>query len=215
MPTPSTGSHAVVRQQYALQTIFSFFLGLMVLAFVGVGVNTFYPDPNERHREEQQQLYREMEAVQPKAVPGGQVDPVQQAELTDLQARQNALQDRINAEREVWARNTSIVLVVFATIVMGVSLLRNEQLRVISNGLLMGGLFTMVYGAGWVIFSGLSIARFLVITFALLVTLGLGWVRFVRDRRRAAARPGMAGLDTEALADLDARVRALETWRHS
>ena len=28
------------RQHYALQTIFSFFLGLMVLAFIGVGVNT-------------------------------------------------------------------------------------------------------------------------------------------------------------------------------
>jgi len=29
------------RQNYALQTIFSFFLGLMVLAFVVVGVITF------------------------------------------------------------------------------------------------------------------------------------------------------------------------------
>ena len=31
------------RQHYALQTIFSLFLGLMVLALIGVGVNTFYP----------------------------------------------------------------------------------------------------------------------------------------------------------------------------
>jgi hypothetical protein len=34
------------RQQYALQTIFSFFLGLMVLAFIGIGVITFYPQPD-------------------------------------------------------------------------------------------------------------------------------------------------------------------------
>jgi len=213
--TQPTGSHAV-RQQYALQTIFSFFLGLMVLAFVGVGVNTFYPDPNEQHRDEQQQLYREMETVQPKPLPGGELDPVEQARMTELQRRQNELQDRIAAEREVWARNTSIVLVAFATLVMGVSLLRNEQLRVISNGLLMGGLFTMVYGAGWVIFSGTSISRFFVITFALLVTLGLGWLRFVRDRRARAAQPGTAAVaDVEAIGELEARVRALETWRHS
>ena len=36
------------RQHYALQTIFSFFLGLIVLAFVGVGVNTFYPSPADK-----------------------------------------------------------------------------------------------------------------------------------------------------------------------
>ena len=33
------------RQHYALQVIFSFFLGLMVTAFIGIGVNTFFPAP--------------------------------------------------------------------------------------------------------------------------------------------------------------------------
>ncbi len=28
-----------------LQIIFAFFLGLVVVAFVGIGVNTFYPEP--------------------------------------------------------------------------------------------------------------------------------------------------------------------------
>ena len=28
-----------------LQIIFAFFLGLVVVAFVGIGVNTFYPQP--------------------------------------------------------------------------------------------------------------------------------------------------------------------------
>ena len=41
---------AADRQHSALQTIFSFFLGLMVLAFVGVGANTFYPSPAEQPR---------------------------------------------------------------------------------------------------------------------------------------------------------------------
>ena len=31
--------------QSMLQVIFSFFLGLVVTAFVGIGVNTFYPEP--------------------------------------------------------------------------------------------------------------------------------------------------------------------------
>ncbi len=90
-------------------------------------------------------------------------------------------------QMKTWARNTSIILVLFATFVMVISLVLSEQLRVISNGLLLGGLFTMLYGVGWVIFSGNSTARFVVILFALVVTLGLGYVKFVRQRRDAAA----------------------------
>jgi hypothetical protein len=190
----------------------------MVLAFVGVGVNTFYPEPAERHQAEQQELWREMEAVQPKSTAPVELDAEQQARQAALQVRMNELQDLIAAEREVWARNTSIVLVLFATVVMGVSLVRNEQLRVISNGLLLGGLFTMVYGVGWVVFSGNSLARFFVIVFALAVTVGLGYVKFVRDRRAATGpRPpgAIPAVDAAALAELDARVKALETWRHS
>ena len=195
-----------------LQTIFSFFLGLMVVAVVGVGVNTFYPEPDQVHQAEQQELWREMEAVQPKSMAPVELDAETQAKLAAIQARQNELQDRIAAEREGWARNTSIVLVLFATIVMSVSLVRNDQLRVLSNGLLLGGLFTMVYGAGWVVFSGHSIARFFVVLFALAVTVGLGWLKFVRYRARASATPGS---ENAAVADLEARVKALESWRHS
>lgn len=216
MSTPSA-STPLARQQYALQTIFSFFLGLMVLAFVGVGVNTFYPEPNELHAAEEQALWREIEAEQPKAMMPTEASPAASPKLIELQARAAELQERIAAERELWARNTSIILVLFATAVMGVSLIRNEQLRVISNGLLMGGLFTMVYGAAWVILSGHSVSRFVVIAFALLVTVGLGYLQFVRQRQRGVVSGSAAGAgaDAEAVADLEARVRALESWRRS
>lgn len=42
-----------------LQTIFSIFLGLMVAAFVGVGVYTFYPPPQQAFAREIQELNRE------------------------------------------------------------------------------------------------------------------------------------------------------------
>lgn len=211
-------STSTERQHYALQTIFSFFLGLMVLAFVGVGVNTFYPSPQASHSEEQQQLSRQMESINLRAN-GKSLDATDQALMTELQAKQNSLQDRIDAEMKVWARYTSIVLVIFATFVMGVSLIRSEQLRVISNGLLLGGLFTMVYGVGWVIFSGNSTARFAVITFALIVAIGLGYAKFVRERADKTTSPVAPGTtmppgaytpDAEALARVEARLASLE-----
>ena len=204
------------RQHYALQTIFSFFLGLMVLAFIGVGVNTFYQSPADRVQSQQQQIQSEMDSLNVKTN-GRSLDATQQAQMDRLVAKQNTLQRSIEGEMKDWARNTSIVLVIFATIVMGISLVRSEQLRVLSNGLLLGGLFTMLYGTGWVIFSGNSTARFVVIAFALLVAIGLGYVKFVRQRTAKGAGPavvatGGQGVEPEpgALSDLIDRVAALE-----
>lgn len=209
------------RQRYALQTIFSFFLGLMVLAFIGVGVNTFYQSPSERVQPQMDEIQRQMEALNAKTSGLKSLDATQQAQMDKLVAKQNDLGRSIEGEMRVWARNTSIVLIIFATLVMGVSLIRSEQLRVVSNGLLLGGLFTMLYGTGYVIFSGNSTARFVVIAFALLVAIGLGYVKFVRGRAERAAVQlaggvsGAAGAAVEALepgvvADLAARVAALE-----
>ena len=201
------------RQHYALQTIFSFFLGLMVLAFIGIGVNTFFPSPATQHEQEQQVISRQIESINAKNQ-NKSLDATTQAQIQKLQDQQNALQDKINAEMKDWARTTSIILVIFATLVMGVSLLLSDQLRVLSNGLLLGGLFTMLYGIGWVIFSGSSTARFVVITFALVVSIGLGYMKFVRQRAEKAttAKTGVAGAELQpaALSDLSGRVAALE-----
>lgn len=211
-----TTASATERQHYALQTIFSFFLGLMVVAFIGVGVNTFYPSPTETYQKQQQEISRQMEALNFKNPTGASTDATVQAQMAVLQKQQNELQDKVDALMKGWARNTSIILVLFATLVMGVSLLLSEQLRVISNGLLLGGLFSMLYGAGWVIFSGNSVARFAVILFALVVALGLGYLKFVRGREaRAMGRSASVGvvagpIDDAALSGLSARVSALE-----
>ena len=68
----------------------------------------------------------------------------------------------------------------------------------------------MLYGIGWIAFSGTSIIRFIVITFALIITLMLGYIRF--------ARTGKMPLDTEGdqikmagnLDEIERRIRDLE-----
>jgi len=193
------------RQRNALQTIFSFFLGLMVTAFIGVGVYTFYPPPEERFADELQTLYRQQEDVQ-NFKDTTQLTAAERARLRTIQDEIRKLEDAQEAAREVWGRNTSIILIAFATIVMSVSLIRADQLRVISNGLLLGGLFTMLYGIGWVIATGTSQARFWVMTAALLITLGLGYLKFVRNREAASS---VAGAGAGAIAPSSAEVASL------
>jgi len=201
------------RQNYALQTIFSFFLGLMVLAFIVVGVITFYPSPNQDRDVKMEQLNRQQQAIY-SANDGKTLSAEDQAQVDDIQKQIDAIILANEAEYEIWARNVSIVLIMFATLVMGVSLIRSEQLRVISNGLLLGGLFTMVAGVVWVLTSGESIARFVVILFAFVITLGLGYVKFVRQREETPVVAGAGGaaltLDEGAVGDLVRRIDAIE-----
>jgi hypothetical protein len=192
-----------------LQTIFSFFLGLMVTAFIGVGVYTFYPSPQQQSNDRIRQLRREETAIRANR-PLTDITPEERARMQVLTDSINALTDAGRVEIRAWGRTTSVVLIAFATLAMAVSLLRGAQLPVIANGLLLGGVFTMVYGVGWIIATDTSVVRFLVMTAALAITLSLGYARFVRGRANAAA-PGPAGpSDGAALNDIDRRVRDIE-----
>ena len=198
------------RQHSALQTIFSFFLGLMVVAFIGVGVNTFLPSPAEKYAKPRQTISLKQEGLSRRAAPGS-FTASEQAQLDSLAEEQSKLREREQTEVKDWARVTSIILVLFATFVLVVSLVLSERLRVISNGLLLGGLFTMIYGTGWVIFSGNSVARFWVILFALAVSIGLGYMKFVRRRKRMEVVGDVSpGVRDNALEALSARVSSLE-----
>jgi hypothetical protein len=199
-------------QHYALQTIFSFFLGLMVVAFIGVGVNTFYPQPQDRFQKELQPLNNEINTLYQSGKADGSQTPTQTARIAEVQKQIDAINAKQQTEMENWGRNTSIILVLFATLVMGISLIRSEQLRVVSNGLLLGGLFTMIYGAGWTIASGTSYLRFFVVLFALVVAIALGYAKFVW--LRPAGAPALAVGDGSPapadVTDLEVRVSALE-----
>lgn len=197
MPTPSSG----------LQTIFAIFLGLMVTAFVGVAVYTFHPPPDEPAQRRIEELNRREEAIRNSAPPE-QLTAGDRARIQELTDDRNRQVDAAAALREAWGRTTSIVLIAFATLAMAVSLVRADQLPVISSGLLLGGVFTMLYGVGWIIATGTSMARLGVMTAALVITLGLGYLRFVRLRvaPAAAGRPAVSG----DLGEIERRLRELE-----
>jgi len=194
-----------------LQTIFGFFLGLMVTSFIGVGVYTFYPPPDRDFRDRIQTLTRQQEEIRTVKAPTD-LTTDDRARLLELQRELDTVQDQSQAAGEAWGRRTSIILIALATVAMAVSLVKAVQLPVIANGLLLGGVFTMVYGVGWIIATDSSTVRFFVMTAALAITLALGYVRFVRQQRGAPAdAQGQArNPGAESVSDLERRVQALE-----
>lgn len=196
------------QQRNALQVIFAFFLGLMVTAFIGIGVYTFYPPGTDEIDDRLEELRLEEQDLRFDGRPQLDLSEEQRARIKEIDAETRELGDRRRERQERWTRDSSVILVLLSTLVMAVSMVRADQLPVISNGLLLGGVFTMLYGTAWTLASGESQLRFWVMAFALLVTLGLGWMRFVRGQR---ARHQIAAAGPVAdVSGLEARVGELE-----
>ena len=176
-----------------LQVIYSFFLGLVVVGLVAIGINTF-------HRQPDWPEYRTPLG------PDGQ-----------LTAEQLAQQQAARAAQDAWSLSTSIILLVCATLILVVSLWRPPRMAVISNGLLLGGIFTMIYAVGQSLAtSSGNVARFFVALAALIITVGIGYLTFIRRTPSAVSLPaegeggaGEAGVLAERVAALERRFEAL------
>ena len=190
----------------ALQTIFSFFLGLMVTAFVGVGVYTFHPSPERESARQIKDLDRQEQAIR-NSRPPDELTPADRNQIQAITDERNEMADAAQTTREAWGRSTSIIIMIFATLAMAISLVRADRLPVITNGLLLGGVFTMLYGVGWIIATDTSVARFVVMTVALAITLALGYVRFVRRAASVASTTSTEGADP---GEIERLVRELE-----
>jgi len=173
-----------------------------------VGVYTFYPPPEQFESQTREFMQRE-QAIRDARSPD-KLTEKDRAQIAEINRERNELFDSVREEQMPWGRTTSIILIVCATIFMIVSLVRADQLPVISNGLLLGGIFSMLYGIGWVIATDTSIMRFLAISAALLITLGLGYLRFVRIGKSGKALAGSESASAGDFSDFEGRILDLE-----
>ncbi|MEN8164809.1 MAG: hypothetical protein ABFS37_11825, partial [Acidobacteriota bacterium] len=171
---------------------------------IGIGAYTFHPPPKEFDQEIRKLNQREQEIRE-----AGQSDEwtaEERDEIESIRLQRSELRIEKQEALKPWSFSTSIILILFSTLLLAVSLLGVERLQVVSNGLLLGGVFTMLYGIGWIAFTGTSIPRFLVMTVALVVTLVLGYWRFVRQGRRSTT----PDFETRELENIERRLQDLE-----
>lgn len=221
MGKTSGATHAA--QQAILMAIYAVFLGGVITAFVAVGLFTFYPQPSTYEAQiiatEQQQaeIYADCKTAscQPTAE--------QQARDRQLQTEREQLQAAADREMKAWSRVAGVIVIGIATVLLAVSLIKWDRAIVISNGLLLGGLFTMVFGIILTLIGGEGMMRFLVLTAALAITVILGYLRFARVQARpkvsapatvpgeVSQAPGAAASDLGEVHELAQRVAALES----
>lgn len=150
-----------------LKVIYTFFLGIILALFVGVGVSVFMNAP---------------EWPQPPT----SIKYGTNGELSEQdRATQEEYDRQIQAHQEVeqrYNRNVSIVVTAFAVLFLAVGVGLSHKLDVLADGVLLGGVFTLLYAIGRGLASDDEIYRFIVVSVGLFTALGLGWWKFVKPQ---------------------------------
>lgn len=153
-----------MQENAVMRVVYMFFLGLLIAVFVGVSINTFYEQP------------------------AGPTFPMYatektktEAELQKEQADYDAKSRAYQAELQVYNRNVSIVVLVAAVMLVGASLVYEKRSSVLANGVMLGGLFTLLYGIVRSFISGDNKYIFIAVSVGLAVVIYLGYRRFVHS----------------------------------
>lgn len=148
-----------------LRLVYTVFLGVLLAIFVGVGINTFYPGPKSPDYPIASETY------------GKDPSPEQLQSQKDF----NVKSQQHSKDIKPYNRNVSIITLVGAVIFLIVSLIYEKRIKIIADGVLLGGLFTLIYSIGRGFASEDNKYVFMVITVALVVVIYLGYHRFVKN----------------------------------
>ena len=143
-------------------------MALLVALFVGLGVTTFYPGPEApKYPLELDQVKQGCE---------------QTVEQQTLSREFNKAQEKFMEESKPYNRNVSIISLVASIIILVLSLTLLTKIKMIADGILLGGVFTTMYSIMRGLMSEDSQFRFLIVVIGLGIALALGYIKFIRPR---------------------------------
>jgi hypothetical protein len=162
-----------------LKLIYTVFLGMIIAVFVGVGIETFYSSPKAP----------EYPLVLEEANNSGgkNLTPAQQT----AEKRFNQESREYEKVLKPYSRNVSIIALIVSVVALAISLLFERKIQMIADGVMLGGLFTLVYSMIRAGESGDTKYIFSVVSVGLIVTLYLGYHRFIKGDARPVSRKGM------------------------
>lgn len=165
-----------------LKIAYSFFIGLLLAFFVGMGIAAFYPQP------ESPKYPTELNFL------GGK-------EPTDAQRKLerefNEAQDKWNETMKPYNRNVSLIALTSALIFVSVGLLFERRIRIIADGLVLGGIATLLYALGRGFAAQNSKYSFVMVTIALIIAITLGYFRFAKLDHLGTAETEKAAINSK------------------
>lgn len=158
-----------------LKVVYSFFLGLLLVVFVGMGVASFYQAPKAP----------EYPAIlETTKSPTGEFTAEQRQADEKYQADSKAHM----AKADDYNRNVSIIVLAAAVVLVVLGLALHARTDVIADGLLLGGVFTLLYSIGRSFAGDDPRYSFMVTSAGLIITMVVGYLKFIKPQSVSAKK---------------------------
>lgn len=154
-----------------LKFLYSVFIGILFATLVGVGIAAFYPEPKYPE-------YPARLSYAPKPVEQ-QTEQERQEQLKQQEAYDNQVKEHQELS-QTYNRNVSIIAIIFAIAALVVSLTLFKTLLLIADGLLFGGLLTLIYSIIRGFETDDNMFRFVVVAIGFLVAVIVGYIKFAK-----------------------------------
>ena len=157
-----------------LKFVYSLFLGLLLAIFVGLGVAAFYPAPTAPEY--------------PKVLMERDVSKDYTAEERQTESAYNEEFDAYNDRLQGYYRNASIVVLVAAVVLAALGLGLHTKLDILADGLLLGGLFSLIYSISLSFAADNQRYSFAVVAVGIAVTAAAGYMKFMKPAVATAGK---------------------------
>ena len=157
-----------------LKLIYTFLIGIFLAVFVGVGIAAFYPEPK----------FPEQPIALKYCSPEMIKDATQYAEFKSQAEKFDKEEKLFQAQSQVYNRNVSIIAIIASIIIVIASLTLFRSILLIADGLLLGGVLTLIYSVLRGFGTEDNMFRFIVVSVGLFVSLILGYVKFIRPAKK-------------------------------
>jgi hypothetical protein len=152
-----------------IKFIYTIFLGLMLATFVGMGIATFYEAPKAP----------EYPVALEKPLPISIDAPGETEAEKAARLQYDQDQKAYRAALSRYNRNASLIALGAVIILLVISLTSFQKLKEISDGILIGGVLTLLYSIILGFMSENNQYQFILVTIGLIIGFVLGYVKFV------------------------------------
>lgn len=152
-----------------LRIIYTLFIGIFLAVFVGVGISAFYEGPK----------YPDMPSVLKYC--SMEIKEIEQYADFKAQAEKfDKAEKNYMAQSQIYNRNVSAIAVTAAVLLVIVSLTLLRKILLISDGILLGGVLTLLYSTIRGFNTDDTKFLFIVVSIGLAVSLALGYIKFIK-----------------------------------
>lgn len=156
-----------------LKFVYTLFIAVLFAALVGFGIAAFYIFPTEPEYPSELKVTRPEERVSESVF--NQLKSKQEQYDKDFKSFQE--------EMKTYNRNVALIAIVASIITLLISLTLFKKILLIADGLLLGGVLTLIYSIIRGIASGNDKFRFMMVSAGFLIAIVLGYLKLIKTTK--------------------------------